>query len=237
VAELRHAAATSDDPALRRLPAAGCARRGLDAEAVPHVASAHPDRWWGLAPLSEAAPLVGEGEAVRVSPSKVESFDTCSLRWFLESAVGVAGSSGPAQVVGSLGPRPRRARQRADALDEAALTARLDEVLPELDLGAPWMVRPAPAGGGGAAAQVPRLAAGRRARARRHRARGRGPLGERAVLAGRVDRLERDADGRAVVVDLKTGTTKPSKADLARHPQLGVYQLAVALGAFASSTA
>ena len=59
------------------------------------------------------------------------------------------------------------------------------------------------------------------------------PVGERAVLAGRVDRLERDAQGRAVVVDLKTGTSKPSKAELARHPQLGVYQLAVALGAFA----
>ena len=45
--------------------------------------------------------------------------------------------------------------------------------------------------------------------------------------------LERDADGRAVVVDLKTGSSKPSRAELARHPQLGVYQLAVALGAFA----
>ena len=59
------------------------------------------------------------------------------------------------------------------------------------------------------------------------------PVGEHAVLSGRVDRLERDADGRAVVVDLKTGSSKPSKAELARHPQLGVYQLAVALGAFA----
>ena len=59
------------------------------------------------------------------------------------------------------------------------------------------------------------------------------PLGERAVLSGRVDRLERDEQGRAVVVDLKTGSSKPTKAELARHPQLGVYQLAVALGAFA----
>jgi len=59
------------------------------------------------------------------------------------------------------------------------------------------------------------------------------PLGERAVLSGRVDRLERDEQGRAVVVDLKTGSTAPPAAELARHPQLGVYQLAVALGAFA----
>jgi RecB family exonuclease len=35
------------------------------------------------------------------------------------------------------------------------------------------------------------------------------------------------------VVDLKTSSTKPSKDELARHPQLAVYQLAVVLGAFA----
>jgi RecB family exonuclease len=47
-----------------------------------------------------------------------------------------------------------------------------------------------------------------------------------------VDRLERDGDGAAIVVDLKTGTSRPSDADLDRNPQLGVYQLAVLLGAF-----
>ena len=36
-------------------------------------------------------------------------------------------------------------------------------------------------------------------------------LGE-LVVRGQVDRLERDADGRLVVVDLKTGKTKPTKA-------------------------
>jgi RecB family exonuclease len=53
------------------------------------------------------------------------------------------------------------------------------------------------------------------------------------VLSGRVDRLERDDQGRAVVVDIKTGSSAPTAAELARHPQLGVYQLAIALGAFA----
>jgi superfamily I DNA/RNA helicase/RecB family exonuclease len=234
VAELRHVAATADDPALRE---AACRRlalaAGLDAEHVPHVASAHPDRWWGLAPLSEAAPLVADDEGVRVSPSKVESFDTCSLRWFLESAVGVGGSSGPAQVVGSLVHALAELGSGADALDEAALTARLDEVLPELDLGAPWMVRRRREE---AVAQLRRFLDWQRSSDRALVGTELAVevlVGERAVLAGRVDRLERDADGRAVVVDLKTGSTKPSKADLARHPQLGVYQLAVALGAFA----
>jgi RecB family exonuclease len=57
-------------------------------------------------------------------------------------------------------------------------------------------------------------------------------VGDGAVMHGRVDRLERDAAGRLVVVDLKTGRSKVVDADLARHPQLGAYQLAVAEGAF-----
>jgi RecB family exonuclease len=34
------------------------------------------------------------------------------------------------------------------------------------------------------------------------------------------------------VVDLKTGSSRPPDAELDRNPQLGVYQLAVLLGAF-----
>ena len=55
----------------------------------------------------------------------------------------------------------------------------------------------------------------------------------RASLRGRVDRLERDAFGALRVVDLKTGSGKPSKADLLRNAQLGAYQAAVEHGAFA----
>jgi RecB family exonuclease len=55
----------------------------------------------------------------------------------------------------------------------------------------------------------------------------------RAVLKGRVDRLERDSSGRLRVVDLKTGSSKPSRGDLLRNAQLGAYQAAVEHGAFA----
>ena len=51
-------------------------------------------------------------------------------------------------------------------------------------------------------------------------------------LRGRVDRLEVDAEGRPVVVDVKTGKTAVSARVAAEHPQLAVYQLAAALGAF-----
>src|SRR5690606_4947288 len=51
-------------------------------------------------------------------------------------------------------------------------------------------------------------------------------------VRGRVDRLEVDAEGRPVVVDIKTGKTAISARAAAEHPQLAVYQLAAALGAF-----
>jgi RecB family exonuclease len=58
--------------------------------------------------------------------------------------------------------------------------------------------------------------------------------GDDMVLRGRADRLERDADGRVVVVDLKTSKYPPKDKDLPAEPQLGVYQLAVREGAFAA---
>jgi RecB family exonuclease len=53
-------------------------------------------------------------------------------------------------------------------------------------------------------------------------------------LTGRVDRLEVDAEGRLLVIDLKTGkSTAVTAAELAEQPQLGAYQAAVEAGAFA----
>jgi RecB family exonuclease len=54
----------------------------------------------------------------------------------------------------------------------------------------------------------------------------------RAQLSGRVDRIERDRAGRLRVVDLKTGSSKPSAADITVHGQLGAYQVAVEEGGF-----
>ncbi|MFP5219115.1 MAG: ATP-dependent helicase [Actinomycetes bacterium] len=235
VAELRRVAAGSDDPALReaasrRLAALAGAETGLD---VPSTPLADPDRWWGLAPLTDDAPVVGPGETVRVSPSKVESFDTCALRWFLTSAVGVDSGSGPAQVLGSLVHALAELASGPDALDRDALRARLDDVLPSLDLGAPWAVVRRRQEALDALDRFVRWAADNPRQLVGTELGLAVPFGENAVLTGRVDRLEVDEQGRAVVVDLKTGTSKPKPAEVERHPQLGVYQLAVELGAFA----
>ncbi len=52
-------------------------------------------------------------------------------------------------------------------------------------------------------------------------------------VRGRLDRLERDSEGRLVVVDIKTGKSPVSKDDAQSHAQLAMYQLAVAEGLIA----
>ena len=119
----------------------------------------------------------------------------------------------------------------ADGADDADITKRIDEAWHHLDFGSAW------------------YSAKQREQAERmvrkfldwHRA---NPRQLAAVekdlhvsvgqveITGRVDRLERDADGSAIVVDLKTGSSRPADDELDRNPQLGVYQLAVLLGAF-----
>jgi RecB family exonuclease len=49
-------------------------------------------------------------------------------------------------------------------------------------------------------------------------------------VRGRIDRLERDAAGRLVVVDIKTGKSPATKDQAQRHAQLAMYQLAITEG-------
>lgn len=52
-------------------------------------------------------------------------------------------------------------------------------------------------------------------------------------IRGRIDRLEKQGDGSAVVVDLKTGKNAPSKDETRDNAQLFAYQLALSRGALA----
>ena len=229
VAELRSVLTDPKQADVRRRAAATELAR-LARAGVP---GADPDGWWGLAPLSTDEPLAGPGAPVRVSPSQLDKFITCELRWLLES-VGARGPDGAAQSVGTL--LHEVAALAADPAFAAteALSAQLEEVLARVDLGGAWNTRRE---SGRARVMLTKfihwLAVSR----------GRWTLvdvevpftvevGDRAVVHGRVDRLERDTAGRLVVVDLKTGRAAPSEEDLRRHAQLGVYQLAIEADGF-----
>ncbi|QOC90454.1 ATP-dependent helicase [Micromonospora craniellae] len=231
VAELRTAVAD---------PAASTARRRAAATelarlAAAGVSGAHPDDWWGLRPLSDDRPLVDEGEPVRVTPSAMESALRCSLRWLLERHGGSPPASA-AQGVGNLVHAAAMLAEDASA-DRGALLEYVAARFDAIELAARWMVGPERTR---AEAMVDKLlrwlaANPRRLLAIEHEFAVRLDDPHRPIeLVGRVDRLEVDADGRLVVVDLKTGkSTAVTERDLAEHPQLGAYQAAVEAGAFA----
>src|SRR5450755_2011068 len=221
-ASLRRAAADSGLPGhVRRAAAAQLAR--LATAGVPGAAPRH---WYALTELSNVGlPIPGE---VRLSPSRVETFTKCGLRWLLEAAVGV-GSPAVARDFGIV--IHAAAALAAEGAPDGDIAKRIDEMWQHLDFGSAW------------------YSAKQREQAERmvarfldwHRSNPRElvaveqQLSVRAgqvTITGQVDRLERDADGTAIVVDLKTGSSRPADAELDRNPQLGVYQLAVLLGAF-----
>jgi superfamily I DNA/RNA helicase/RecB family exonuclease len=224
VADLRRAAADAGRPlGVRQAAAAQLARLAADG-----VRAAHPRDWYALTELSDASAIVAAGETVRLSPSQVESFTRCGLRWLLEAAVG----AGRSDVLRHLGTVIHAAAVlAASGASEQQVAERIDEIWHHLDFGSAW------------------YSAKQRSLAERmvrkfldwHAANPRDLVAvEQALkvrigqveITGRVDRLESDDRGRAVVVDLKTGASAPREEELERHPQLGVYQLAVLLGAF-----
>ncbi|WP_432564257.1 ATP-dependent helicase [Kineococcus sp. SYSU DK003] len=228
VARLRQvvcAPASVETPARRAAAAARLAQ--LARAGVP---GADPADWYGVDDLTDDGPLREAGEEVAVSPSRVESFERCGLRWLLESSGARAGDS-TSQSIGNLVHRIASEAPEADAFE---LRRRLDVLWPTLGLPDGWVADTARAR---ADRMVDKLAEYYREARREGRTLDGVELDVdvrigRARIRGRVDRLERDAQGRPVIVDLKTGKTQPSKADLARLPQLGVYQLAAQEGAF-----
>lgn len=195
------------------------------------VAGADPSTWWALRSLSDERPVREPDETVRVSPSKVERFNQCGLSWFL-SAVGGSGPSAGAASIGTL--VHDIVAEQPDA-DEDVLVAEVERRWGRLGLSPGWLTDRKR---DEARDMIARFVS-YRADARRGGWERVGveldfgvELG-RAHLSGRVDRIERDLEGKLRVIDLKTGASKPTAADIAGHGQLGAYQVAVEAGGFA----
>lgn len=191
------------------------------------VRGADPAEWYALTPFTDDRPLAEEEDTIRVSPSQVESFTNCQLRWLLERAAG-ASSGDSASALGTVVHAVAVLVAQGSTPDE--ISGRMDEIWADLDFGGPWQAR---AQRDRADTMVRKLVDWEAANDRELVVTEEGfrvDVGG-IEITGRVDRLERDDQGRAVVVDIKTGKNKAD--DLARHPQLGVYQMAVLKGAFA----
>ncbi|MCQ4042906.1 ATP-dependent helicase [Streptantibioticus rubrisoli] len=242
VAELR--ATTVDpaaSPALRAAAATRLARLAAlrDDEGYPLVPAAHPERWWGLnEPTRATAPLRDRDRPLTLSGSALDQLvNTCALQWFLGREVRADDPSTAAQgfgnVVHVLADEVATGRSPA-ALD--VLMARLDSVWDALAFDAPWKSRQEREQARAALERFLRwhvMERGREPVASEHGFDVTLEAGQYAVrIRGSMDRVERDAEGSLYVVDFKTGKgTPPTAAEVARHPQLAVYQLAVREGA------
>ncbi|MGW7216440.1 ATP-dependent helicase [Streptomyces collinus] len=242
VAELR---ATTVDPrvsdALREAAARRLARLAAlaDEDGRPLVPSAHPYRWWGMfEPTESKVPLRDRDQPVVLSGSALDQLaNTCALQWFLGREVKADAPATAAQgfgnVVHVLADEVASGHTPADL---GVLMERLDSVWNALAFDAPWK-----------SAQEKdnaRVALERFLQWHVMNRTGRTPVasehdfdvtleaGDYQVrIRGQMDRVEADGDGRAYVVDFKTGKQAPGSKEVERHPQLAVYQLAVREGA------
>ena len=239
VSELRRTVA---DPSTSEPLRAAAARRlaRLAGETVagrPLVPQADPSTWWGTRSASRSVQPVRDPEQpVPVSASMLEHVMTCPAQWFLMVE---AGGAGPAHQSANIGQLVHALAQRVAAGDVEpdldALMSHVDEVWGRLHFRTPWS----------AAREHDRIEVALTRFLAWHASDARTlvgtearfetvvPLdsGERVALFGYADRLEVDADGQVVVVDLKTARNAPTGPAVARHVQLGLYQYAVDHGA------
>jgi superfamily I DNA/RNA helicase/RecB family exonuclease len=228
VGVLRRQLIESTKPEERLACALGLAR--LQIENTP---GASADNWYGLLPISTEEPLVALEEdpkaEVWVKPSQLDDFLSCPLHWFM-NAHGATDKT----FETSLGILLHSAMENEEGKTEEQLWQLIEDRWGSLQFEADWLE------------QRERRKAKRmlgvlvsyldQARKNDVKVLGREvefkfQLG-RAVVSGKVDRIEQNSDGTIMIVDLKTSASLPSKADTQENPQLGIYQLAFAKKAF-----
>ncbi|SNR39579.1 Superfamily I DNA or RNA helicase [Haloechinothrix alba] len=197
------------------------------------VGGAHPDSWYGLAGVSTEAPLRADGGPISVSPSTVDLLIRCPLRWVLERHGGTDPAELPA-VAGTIVHGLAHAAATGATADE--LNEALAAAWSRVDAGAPWFSRKEHERIARMVdsftewLRVTRDELTQEAVEADVRVELPGEEGvPEVILRGRMDRLERDARGRPVIVDIKTAKTPISVADAQEHPQLASYQLAISL--------
>jgi superfamily I DNA/RNA helicase/RecB family exonuclease len=198
------------------------------------AAGAHPRDWYGLLPASTEEPVIDPDDpeaVVRVSPSRIEAFEQSPLVWFVDQVAG--GSKSLAAGIGtivhaameSVSTDPHTA-PTVEALREAS-----EERWKELRFEAPWIERREKRA---LETKLDGLAAylGHFDSRDGHELAGAEASFSfrqgRAQVNGSIDRVERDADGRLLVIDLKTGKYPVSAGDMPTHAQMAAYQLALA---------
>lgn len=201
------------------------------AEPVPGAA---PEQWWGRNVLSTEDALFAPDEAVRVSPSTIETIHRSPLDWFVSEAH----ATEVTDLRRSLGTLVHDIAERLPDADSVELIAHLRRRWPSLGMPRGWTGEQELERAEKMLRKFAQYSREMRSEHGRELVSVEGSFevlvrseARDALLTGRVDRLEVDAHGRHVVVDLKTGKHQPTKKDIPEHPQLGAYQVALQAGA------
>jgi RecB family exonuclease len=222
----------------RRLATTGApdAAEALARLADADVDGADPATWYGLLEPSTTEPLVDldDPEAmVRVSPSRLETFEKSPLAWFVDTM-----AASPSGLAAGIGTVVHAVMEEASTSDDRDLSVErlwqgIERRWGELAFKSPWLEEKE-------RRRTRTLTAGVSEYLRDFERAGGVLLGSegafelrlgRALVRGTIDRVERTPDGTVVIVDLKTGNRTPSAAEAAEHAQLGAYQLALEHGA------
>ena len=189
------------------------------------ITSADPGSWLGASELSSFEPSLPILEKVSVSPSNLQSFSECGLKWFIEKSGGRDGDS-TAQLLGiAIHALAAMLKENPD-MQVKEMEDRLASNWALIDGNKGW-VRDY---------QFTRAVEKLRkfyewqkknpnslfaVEAKFHKEIG------RAIFNGSVDRVEIDAQGRVYIVDLKSGASDVTKDAAQEHKQLAGYQLAI----------
>lgn len=186
------------------------------------VQGAEPTEWAGVAPPSTRAALKREGQAVHVSPSRVEMVTNCPLRWALETS----GGRGADRIEQSLGSLVHEIASEFPHGSREEVLEALERRFPSLGLADGWISATARRDGVRMLSLFADYASGFPGEVRTE-VEITQQVGD-AVVHGFADRLESVDDG-VRVVDLKTGNPVSQHA-AETHAQLAMYQLALEAG-------
>jgi superfamily I DNA/RNA helicase/RecB family exonuclease len=211
-----------------------CAATQLARLAQAGISGADPAQWQAMTPMSTDEPMWrGDDHIVTLSPSTLQMLTDCPLRWLLERHGG-SDARDVRSTIGSL----LHALMADPGKTEGQMLDELEKVWEKLPFDADWH------SDNEFARHRAMLSTFAQWRAQsRHQLTevgveidvtgevgGQDGDGPGVRVRGRLDRLERDSEGRLVVVDIKTGKSPVTKDDAQHHAQLAMYQLAIAEG-------
>ena len=208
----------------------------LQTLAAKEIQSAKVENWLGGLKPSSTEPILPPDAEVPVSPSNLQSFSECGLKWVIEKSGGRDGDS-TAQLLGIAIHSLAAMLKGEPGLTFDELATRLENGWQLIDGNKGW-VRD----------YQFKLALEKLEKFYKWHSENKSKrtlfaveaefekvIG-RALFNGSVDRVEVDSEGRVYIVDLKTGAPDITKKKAEDHKQLAGYQLAVYEEAFSGES-